>query len=569
VSRPGAGHVDRRRRGPDFEPRSPPDRILVGGVIWTGERSDLHAREGWAIAIGADRITALGPAQQILGLRDARTVVLDVKGGAILPGFVDAHVHLQAGGLDLVRVDLRGAPTPEALEHRVADRARLIPEGGWVLGSGWDHHAWGGTLPDRSWLDRAAPGHPVFLLRTDMHVGVASTEALRRAGIDRDTPDPDMGQIDRDPSTGEPTGILRERALELMATVIPSPSSADRAAAVRAAAQHALERGVTQVHDMGALQSSDESWASLETLRRLHAAGQLPIRVSAAVPLDDRQRLEALVAEEGGGDERLRWGSLKAFVDGSLGAGTAWFLEDYDHLPGHRGGPITELNALRRGIDEATALGLQPIVHAIGDAATSWLAEVFRATCARFPGRDLRLRMEHAQHVVPAIVPILAHPGIVCSMQPAHLLDDGPWAGARLGEGRERFAFAVRSLIEAGARPAFGSDWTVAPMDPLVALDAAVRREIRTPDGGLRVWNADERIGLAAALRAHTLDAARAAFFEVETGSLEPGKRADLVVLDASPFHLEEGEPLTALGVRATFVDGAPVWERDSPLGGE
>jgi predicted amidohydrolase YtcJ len=564
------GHVERRRGAVADDRRGPPDRILVARTVWTAVGPGLHPLNRAAVSIRGDRIAEIGPAEEVLRTRGPSTVVHELGDGAILPGFVDAHVHLQGGGLELFRVELRGATSPDEFMLRVGERARTLPEGSWVLGGGWDHHLWGGELPHRAWLDRVAPRHPVLLVRADMHVAVANSEALRRAGLDDSTPDPDGGRMHRDPDTGALTGILEEHAMEPVSAVIPPPGPADREAALRAAMRLALRNGITQVHDMGALQSPDESWASVETLRALHARGAVPIRVSAAVPLSERLRLAEWVAEVGGGDERLRWGSVKAFVDGSMGAETAWLLDDYLGRPGHRGGPCSDLDELRLGLEEATALGLQTIVHAIGDAASSWLLDVFEGIRARFPGRDLRFRLEHAQHLDPALLPRLAHPAIVCSMQPAHLLDDGRWAGALLGPERERWAYPVRSLLEHGARVAFGSDWTVSPLDPRVGLAAAVSRTVRAVDGSERVWIPEERIDLARALRAQTLDAARAAFLDGETGSIEPGKRADLVLLDRSPFELPPEALPTDLQVKATLVDGALAWQdRDEPgIGG-
>ncbi len=566
--RPGQG--ERRRDSPGNERRGPPDRIFVARTVWTGVCPGLRPGRDAAVSIRGDRIAEVGPADVVLRSRGPATVVHELGEGAILPGFVDAHVHLQGGGLELFRVDLRGATSSEDFLLRVGERARSVPDGSWILGSGWDHHLWGGELPHRDWLDRVAPRHPVFLVRADMHVGVANSEALRRAGLDAGTPDPDGGCMHRDPATGELTGILEEHAMEPVSAVIPPPGRADREAALRAAMRLALRNGITQVHDMGALQSPRESWASLETLRALHARGDVPIRVSAAVPLEERGRLAEWIAEEGGGDDRLRWGSVKAFVDGSMGAETAWLLDDYLGRPGHRGGPCSDLDELRAGLEDATALGLQCIVHAIGDAASSWLVDVYDGIRARFPGRDFRFRLEHAQHLDPALLPRLAHPAIVCSMQPAHLLDDGRWAGDLLGPERERWAYPVRSLLDHGARVAFGSDWTVSPLDPRVGLAAAVTRTVRAVDGRERVWVPEERIDLARALRAQTLDAARAGFMEGETGSIEPGKRADLVFLDRSPFDLPPEALPTDLQVKATLVDGALAWQdRDDPgIGG-
>ncbi len=549
----------RRRSDATTSTASPPDRILLAASVWTGVDGGLRPLSRGGVAIRGSRITAVGPREQVLALRGPHTLVLDMGEGAIFPGFVDAHVHLQAGGLDLYRVDLRGLGSRDQFLMRVRDRARTAAPGSWILGGGWDEHGWGGALPTRGWLDEAAPNHPVFLLRTDLHVGVANTLALRKAGLDASTPDPERGALDRDPTSGELTGILRERALELVSAVVPPPSTGERESALRAAAAHALRHGVTQVHDMGALQSSEESWASLEALRRLHAAGELPIRVSAAVPLEDRQRLAAWVAEVGGGDARLCWGSVKAFVDGSLGASTAWFLADYAHRPGHRGAPITDLVELEAGLREAVALGLQPIVHAIGDAATTWLVDRFIEIGREQGGRDLRLRVEHAQHLTRETIALLGTRGIIASVQPAHLTADGPWAEDRIGPGRRAGAFPFRSLLEGGVHLAFGSDWTVAPLDPRAALHAAVTRSIVTPEGPAS-WGPSERIGLGEALRSHTLDAARAAFMETETGSLQPGKRADLAVTNVCPFTLSPEALITDVQVRATFVDGGLAW---------
>ncbi len=541
--------------------------ILSGATVWTGSPGEAGPRPGWAVALRGERILAVGPADRVAALGGPATAHVDLSGRFLMPGFVDAHVHLQAGGLDLHRVDLRGVDSPEELVRRVGERARALPEGSWILGGGWDEHLWGGQLPHRRWLDSAAPAHPVFLLRTDLHVGVAGSRALELAGIGPETPDPPLGEVGRDPD-GSPDGLLRERALELLTPRIPPPTGAQRATALQAAAFHALSHGVTQVHDMGALQSAAESWASLEALRRLNREGRLPIRVRAAVPLGDGHRLRALVEEEGRGDARLGWGMVKGFVDGSLGAGTAWFHEPYSDSPGSCGGPITDLETLRAGILEAAELGLQPVVHAIGDRAVDWLLAVYAEVPRGNGRREFPLRVEHAQHVTPGALERVSDPRIVLSVQPAHLSDDGAWAEARIGPLRLPGAYAFGSLQRAGARLAFGSDWTVAPLDPRCALAAAVTRETRGDLPGGRFGREEECLSLEAALRAHTLGAAAAAGLEGETGSLEAGKRGDLVVLSRDPFGMPARELPTALRVEMTFVDGTLAWQCDDLPGG-
>jgi predicted amidohydrolase YtcJ len=555
------------------------DRILTGGWIWTGRPEDGPPREGWAVALKGDRIQAVGPREQVALLEGPQTAVLELENRFLMPGFVDAHVHLQAGGLDLFRVDLRGVDSPEELVRRVADRARATPKGEWILGGGWDEHLWGGELPHRGWLDRAVPEHPVLLLRTDLHVGVANSLALERAGIDGETPDPERGRIDREGAGGHgtpglPTGILRESALDPLARRIPPPSPADREGALRAAALHALSRGVTQVHDMGAIQSPEESWASLGILRGLHASGRLPLRVLAAVPIAHRRRMQEFVEDQGWGDARLRWGLVKGFVDGSLGAGTAWFHEPYAHDPTSAGGPITDLEELRSGIFEAVEAGLQPAVHAIGDRAVDWLLSVYAEVAEGRPKADLRLRVEHAQHITPEGIRMAEASHVALSVQPAHLSDDGGWAESRIGPRRISGAFAFGTLHRAGARLALGSDWTVAPLDPRCALAAAVARRVHgTPrpgaSSGPRTFGStDERLSLSDAMRAHTLGGAWAGGMEAETGTIEVGKRGDLVVLSRNPFQLSPDAFVSELHAEMTFVDGALVWEREDPPGG-
>lgn len=528
------------------------DRILLPGTLWTGVPGD-PPRRGWGIAISSGRIAAVGPADTLRSGAASRTSVLELPGAAVIPGFVDAHVHLLAGGLDLFRLELGGIRSPEGLARRVADRARVVPPGEWILGGGWDEHAWGGPLPRREWLDPVAPDHPVFLLRTDMHVGLANSLALDRAGIDAGTPDPDRGVIDRD-SDGTPTGILRERALELVSGVLPAPTDADRRAAIRAAVRLALSRGITQLHDMGALQSAEESWASLRALRGLSDEGRLPLRVQAHVPLSERHELAELVAREGTGGDRLRWGGVKGFVDGSVGGATAWMHAPYDHLADHSGGPITDPGELRAGILDAARMGLQPVTHAIGDRAVDWLLEVYDGIPGPLGPHRLRPRIEHAQHWSVRGLERASRRPVHLSMQPSHLVDDGPWIEDRIGADRLRRAYPLRTLADAGAWLAFGSDWTVAPLDPLVAVAAAVERRGR--DGVPRVR--EEALSLPEALRAHTLGGADAASWRGETGMLEPGRWADLAVLEPSPFEGDLGTSVTM-----TFVGGALVWRKD------
>ena len=500
------------------------------------------------MAVGQGRVLAVGSAEEIRPFQGRRTRILSAGGATVLPGFVDAHIHLLSGGLDLSRLDLRTLRDPEAFRARVAGAAATTPLGGWILGGGWDEHKWGGELPSRAWLDAVAPRHPVFLTRSDLHVGVANTMALQRAGIL-----PDGGVAGDSPASV--TGLLRESEMDLVTRQIPPPTDVQREAAIQAAALEALRHGITQVHDMGVLQNASESWASLRALERLRAREALAIRVSAALPLSERRALSARIGEMGRGCDRLQWGPVKSFVDGSLGAGTAWFLDDYSHQPGHRGSPVVHLDELAEALKDAVALGLDPIVHAIGDAATAWLAQQYEALLATHGDAVRQLRMEHAQHLAPGTIRRLLNPKLVLSMQPAHLLDDGPWMHRFLGQPRLSGAYAFRTLLDAGARLALGSDWTVAPMDPRVALQGAVRAE--HPGGA-------EHLPVEAALAAHTWQASEAAGFRGQTGALIPGRRADFTLWDTWPMALPPERAFTEIEIESTWVDGALAWSRTS-----
>lgn len=526
--------------------------VLRGGVIWTGVADAEPAR---ALAIADGRILAVSTeADGLDSLTTPGTRVIDLAGRAVVPGFVDAHTHFLTGGFQLGSVDLRDARTPDEFARRIADFAATLAPGEWITGGDWDHERWGGELPHRAWIDSLTPENPVFVNRLDGHMALANTAAITAAGVIAETAAPPGGEIVRDADTGEPSGVFKDEAMGLIRRVIPPPTDAELDRALDAAAHHALSLGVTQVHDMG-------TWEHLETYRRAHARGGLPIRVYSLVPLDSWERLADLVAAEGRGDERLWWGGLKAFVDGSLGSTTAWFYEPYDDAPNTSGLITTDTARLREQITGADSAGLHVVVHAIGDRANDWLLGVYE-TVAASDARDgggRRLRIEHAQHLSSEAFGRFADLGVVASMQPYHAADDGRWAERRIGSERSRRTYAFRSLLDGGARLAFGSDWTVAPLDPVAGLEAAVTR--RTLDGAHPGgWIPEQRISLARALEAYTAGAAYAGFADGFSGTLEPGKRADLVILSADPFERGFDEP-GSVRVEATFVDGDLVFD--------
>jgi predicted amidohydrolase YtcJ len=529
--------------------------VLTGGTIWTGDAAHPRAE---AIAIRDGRIIAVGSAASVGTHVTAGTRVVELNGRMVVPGFIDDHTHFISGGFQLGSVDLRSAASPQEFTTRLAAFAEQHASDRWITGGDWDHESWAGApLPRREWFDSVTARVFVAVSRLDGHMMVVNTRVLELAGIDRDTPDPAGGTIVRDERTGEPTGVLKDEAMSLVFRVMPEPTSAERAEAFRRAQAHALERGVTMIHDMG-------DWPDLQTYRDARAAGELRLRIYSLVPLGTWERLRDFVAAEGRGDDQLRWGGLKGFVDGSLGSTTAWFHEAYLDEPGTAGLVVTDTAELRQWITAADAAGLHVVVHAIGERANDWLLDTYAVVAAAHGERDRRFRIEHAQHLTSAAIPRFAQLGVLPSMQPYHAIDDGRWAEKRIGADRIRRTYAFRSLLDTGAGLMFGSDWTVAPIDPLLGIYAAVTRRTlddANPDG----WVPQERITAEEALRAYTTANAYGAFMEDRLGVLRPGALADLVVLSADILQLDP----TRIGdvrVDYTIVGGAIVHERDTAV---
>jgi hypothetical protein len=505
-----------------------------------------------AVAVRAGRIIALGSAADVSSHAGPATRTIDLAGRFVVPGFSDDHTHFIGGGFQLGSVDLRSSATPQEFASRIGAFAHTLPPERWITGGDWDHEMWAGApLPRREWFDTLTTAHYVAVSRLDGHMMVVNTRVLELAGITRDTPDPAGGTIVRDARTGEPTGVLKDEAMSLVYRVMPEATDEERDEAFRRAQAHALARGVTMVHDMG-------NWADLEAYRRAEAADELRIRIYALVPLATWSRLRDYVAANGRGDDRLRWGGLKGFVDGSLGSTTAWFHEPYEDDPGTSGLMVTDTAELRGWIMSADAADLHVVVHAIGEYANDWLLDVFEATARTNGARDRRFRIEHAQHLSASAIPRFARLGVLPSMQPYHAIDDGRWAEKRIGADRIQRTYAFRSLLDSGANLMFGSDWTVAPIDPLAGIHAAVTR--RTIDGANPGgWVPAEKISVEEALRAYTAANAYGAFMEDRLGTLRVGGLADLVVLSEDLTRID---PIAIGDVRVdyTIVGGEIVY---------
>jgi len=534
-------------------------KAIVNGRVWTGNPDQPWAE---AIAMRDDRILAVGSNDEIRALAGGGPKV-DARGGLVTPGFIDSHIHLLAGGFRLTSVALRHVASRRELVAALESFATGIPEGDWITGGDWDHESWGGELPSRAWIDAATPRHPVWITRADGHMALANSLALSLAGVTHDTPDIDGGTIVRD-GRGEPTGLLKDNAMTLVDRVVKRPAADLEDRALDAAMRYVAARGVTSVHHMGSVPQSAK-WTDLAAFRRAHHAGRLRTRIYASVPLAGWRELAAVVAsrdfggDDGRGDAWLRIGALKGFVDGSLGSRTAAFHEPYTDAPGNTGLLVHPQAELGDWITNADRLGLHPVVHAIGDRANTILLDLFEAAAAANGPRDRRFRIEHAQHLRPADIPRFGRLGVIASMQPYHAIDDGRWAERAIGHDRARTTYACRSLVDAGARIIFGSDWFVAPPTPLEGLFAAVTRQTldgKAPGG----WIPSQRISLEEALRAYTVDAAYGSFDESMKGRLASGYFADVVVLDRDLFARPPDE-LREARVMATFVGGVLVHE--------
>ena len=520
-----------------MEPSRPSaDVLLVHGQAWTGLSDHPPVQ---ALALGEGRILAMGTDQEMLAWRGAGTRVIDLGARRVLPGFIDSHAHLVWGGTGLLQVDLRGVRSPGQFRDTLARAAQEAPAGAWVLGGNWNERDWDlPALPTRHLIDAVTPGNPVLVTRSDCHMALANTVALGRAGITATTPDPPGGAIQRDEATGEPTGIVMDCAMALVRAVQPEPTRTDLERAIQAALRHAASLGVTSIHDV-------TEWEHWDVLRAMRERGELNcLRVCARTPALAWERQAAWVAEQGPGDDWLRLAGLKGFVDGSLGSTTAFFFEPYDDAPESCGllqDQVLPFEAFEARCQAADRAGLQLSVHAIGDRANAMLLDTYQRVATTNGPRDRRLRVEHAQHLRPQDIPRMAGMEVIASVQPYHASDDGSWAEERIGPVRARTTYPFRSLLDAGVRLALGTDWPVAPLDPIETLYAAVTR--CTLDGKHpRGWHPEQRITLEEALRGYTQDAAFAAYQEHRVGTLAPGMLADLVVLDRDLLALPPDE---------------------------
>ena len=545
-----------------------PDRVTTAsdlvlyGRVWTGDSAKPWAQ---AVAVSGDTILAVGDSATIARTQDSGTRIIANGKAMVLPGFMDAHVHLLSSGFQIARVNLRDADSPRDFVRRLKEHAATVPPGQWITGGDWDHERWpGATLPNRSWIDSITPNNPVFVNRLDGHMSLANSAALRLAGIGRETPDVPGGTIVRDPRSREPTGVLKDNAREAVDRAIPGPSAAEDDSALVRAMRWAVARGVTAVgtmsNDPGKVAVA-ESWRELAALKRAHDKGSMLIRVSAYVSLDAWRAMADTFRLRGPGDNWLRTAGVKGFVDGSLGSSTALFYEPYNDAPETSGLFVTPEDSLRAWIAGADSAGLQVVVHSIGERANGVLLDIYDSVAKAHGVRDRRFRIEHAQHLRKRDIARLGKSGVIASAQPYHVIDDGRWAEKRVGPARIKTTHPYRSLLDNGAHLAFGSDWTVAPLDPILGIYAAVTRRTlddKNPEG----WLPEQKISVEQALRAYTVTNAYGVFAESSRGKLAPGYLADLVLLDRNLTSIPPGK-INQAQVRATVVGGKVVFQKE------
>ena len=536
--------------------QQPITAAIINGLVWTGESAQPWAE---AIALRGERIAKVGSTVEIRQLVGRETRVIDAHGGMVVPGFIDSHVHFLTGGLNLASVQLRDARSPEEFIARIKAFAASVPAGTWITGGDWDHQNWGGELPQRSWIDSVTPNTPVWINRLDGHMALANTAAIRAAKVPMSGGDIAGGTIMRDAS-GQPSGIFKDNAQDLVDPAVPEPPAEMLDRALDAAMTYVAARGVTAVDHMG-------TWSDLAVFERAQRAGTLRTRIYAAVPLSTWARLRDTVAARGRGDSWLHIGGLKGFVDGSLGSHTAAMLKPFTDAPNDSGLLVNTPENLYAWTSAADKAGLHVIVHAIGDRAIKLQLDIFERVERENGARDRRFRIEHAQHIAPDDIVRFAQLGVIPSMQPYHAIDDGRWAEKVIGPERARTTYAFRSLRDAGARLAFGSDWFVAPPTPLEGIYAAVTRRTlddKHPEG----WIPEQKISVEDALRAYTTGGAYASFQENEIGSLKAGKLADIVIIDRDLTKIPP-ETIRDAKIEYTIVGGRVTYDRNQAVNSE
>ena len=529
--------------------------IIRNAKVWTVDRSHPEAA---AIAILGDRIVAVGSDAEIDAWRGPATHVLDVSGKRLLPGFNDAHVHFTDGGAQLDNVQLNDATSSQEFARRIAERAAKTAKDEWLLGGDWDETKWNpAQMPTKELIDPVTPTTAVAVNRYDGHMIRANSLALKLAGITAQTPDPAGGVIVRD-AQGNLTGGLKDAAADLVYKVIPLPTHKQRRHSIERALEHAASLGVTSVQHM------NPDYADIAIYNELLDEGKLTTRIYAApliTQVDDQVKIGI---KRGFGGPYLRIGALKAYADGSLGSATAYFFEPFADQPGNRGLLSDEMHSIslmRDRMMSADSAGLQLCTHAIGDAGISTILDLY-AEIEKAHGRaDRRWRVEHAQHMAAKDFDRFAELHVIASVQPYHAIDDGRWAESRIGHDRASRTYAFRTFLDHGVRLALGTDWNVAPLNPMLSLYAAVTRTTldgKNPNG----WFPEQKITVREAIEAYTVGSAYAEFQEKEKGSITAGKLADMMLLSEDVLNIDSAK-IRDVRVLKTWVGGKLTYDAE------
>jgi predicted amidohydrolase YtcJ len=530
--------------------RRPPDIILFNGTIYTGAGfSEDKPQIVAAMAIGGGKVLAVGTNSEITHLAGPNTRLRDLgsAGAFIFPGFNDAHTHLGGAGQTKLNLDLMGVKSLAEMQAKIAAFAEKSAQGHWITGGRWDHTLWEQkVLPTRQDLDKVTGGHPAFLDRVDGHIAIANSAALAAAAITGKTVPPQGGAIDLDPQ-GEPTGILRESAMDLVYEVIPPPTPEERRSGAELAIDDALEHGVTSVQDFS-------DWDFFLALEQMEKQGKLNLRVCEWLPFKAPiADLTKMRSHHDLNDPMLHTGMLKGFMDGSLGSRTAAMKAPFADDTGNSGLPQYTQDELNKMSVERAQLGFQLGFHAIGDKAAAMALVAFGQ-----PGISSRARnrIEHAQVVDPDDIARFAKLGVIASMQPNHLLTDMNWAEERLGPERAAYSYAWKAFLDAGVHLAFGTDYPVEPITPFRGLYAAVTRK---NEAGTKAYFAANKLTRGQALYAYTQGSAYAEFAEKQKGKLVPGYDADFILVDRDLYKVDPSAILQTV-VRATYVNGKEVF---------
>ncbi len=528
------------------------DLIVHHAHIWT---VDLARPEAEAVAILGDRIVGVGSDKEIEAWHGPHTSVVDAGGKRLLPGFNDAHVHFVDGGAQLDNVQLNDATSTGEFRRRIGERAAKMPRGEWLLGGDWDETKWEpAALPTKELIDSVTPNTPMALDRYDGHMILANSLALKLAGITAQTPEPAGGVIVRD-REGNPTGALKDAAADLVYKVIPPLTHDQRRHAIERALEHAAALGLTSVQHM------NPDFADIAIYNELLDEGKLTTRIYAApliTQVDDEVKIGIRRAF---GGPYLRIGAVKAYADGSLGSATAYFFEPFSDQPDNRGilsDEMHPISLMRDRMMRADAAGLQICTHAIGDAGISAILDIYGEIEKQHGERDRRWRIEHAQHMAAKDFDRFAQLHVIASVQPYHAIDDGRWAEKRIGHDRASRTYAFRTFLDHGVRLALGTDWNVAPLNPMLTLYAATTRATldgKNPNG----WFPEQKLTIKEAIEAYTMGSAYAEFQEHEKGSITAGKLADMVlvsddVLTIDPVKIRDVKVLkTWVGGKLTY----------------